>query len=79
MTIPKIGEQAQLVEMCRNNAAEKLAQSMERTGRETSALDELGRLLGMDTPPMYIEAYDISINQEKIMWRVWLYLKMADH
>ncbi len=60
ITIPKIGEQAQLVEMCRNNAAEKLAQSMERTGRETSALDELGRLLGMDTPPMYIEAYDIS-------------------
>ena len=43
--------------MCRNNAAEKLAQSMERTGREASALDELGRLLGMDTPPMYIEAY----------------------
>lgn len=60
ITIPKIGEQAQLVEMCRNNAAEKLAQSMERTGREASALDELGRLLGMDTPPMYIEAYDIS-------------------
>ncbi len=32
---------------------------MERTGREASALDELGRLLGMDTPPMY-PAHDIS-------------------
>ena len=60
ITVPKIGEQAQLVEMCRSNAAEKLAQSMQRTGREAGALDELGRLLGMETPPLYIEAYDIS-------------------
>ena len=68
ITIPKIGEQAQLVEMCRNNAAEKLAQSMERTGREASALDELGRLLGMDTPPMYIDCLlytsDHSLDRE---------------
>jgi len=58
--VPQKGEQAQLVEMCRNNAAEQLAQTTGRTGRETSALDELGRLLGMEQPPLYIEAYDIS-------------------
>lgn len=58
--VPQKGEQAQLVEMCRNNAAEQLAQSVGRTGREASALDELARLLGMAHPPAYIEAYDIS-------------------
>jgi len=49
-----------LVEMCRSNAAEQLAQTMGRTGREASALDELARLLGLPDPPAYIESYDIS-------------------
>jgi excinuclease ABC subunit C len=57
---PKKGEQARLVAMCRKNAAEQLAQSVGRTGRETSALDELARLLGLKSPPEYIESYDIS-------------------
>jgi excinuclease ABC subunit C len=60
ITVPQKGEQAQLVAMCRNNAAEQLAQTMGRTGREASALDELARLLGLSGPPAYIEAYDIS-------------------
>ena len=60
ITVPQKGEQAQLAEMCRNNAAEKLAQSSGRTGREMSALDELARLLGLEHPPAYIESYDIS-------------------
>ena len=60
VSVPQKGEQAHLVEMCRSNAAEQLAQSTGRTGRETSALDELGRLLGMEQPPLYIESYDIS-------------------
>ncbi len=60
LTVPRRGEQAQLVEMCRSNAAEQLAQTMGRTGREASALDELARLLGLKEPPAYIEAYDIS-------------------
>lgn len=58
--VPQRGEQAQLVEMCRNNAAEHLAQSAGRTGKETSALDELSRLLGLKQPPARIESYDIS-------------------
>ena len=37
--VPKKGESAQMVEMCRNNAAEQLAQKTGRTGREASALD----------------------------------------
>ena len=60
LSVPQKGEQAQIVEMCRNNAAEQLAQATNRTGREASALDELGRLLGMEQPPNYIESYDIS-------------------
>lgn len=60
ISVPKKGEQAQLVEMCRKNAAEQLAQTIGRTGRETSALDELGRLLGLEKTPAYIESYDIS-------------------
>lgn len=60
VSVPKKGEQARLVEMCRSNSAEQLAQATGRTGRETSALDELARLLGLAQPPAYIEAYDIS-------------------
>ena len=60
LNVPQRGEQAKLVAMCRANAAEQLAQSVGRTGRETSALDELARLLGLNHPPLYIESYDIS-------------------
>ncbi len=58
--IPQRGEQSQLVEMCRKNAAEHLARQLGSSGREASALDELKRLLGLDTVPEYIESYDIS-------------------
>ena len=59
--IPVKGEQKQLVEMCRTNAAEALAQATGRsTGRETSALDELRQLLNLPKTPEYIESYDIS-------------------
>jgi len=57
---PQKGEQAKLVEMCRDNAAERLAKVIGSTGREAGALDELSRLLGMEQPPSYIESYDIS-------------------
>ncbi|MBR7133132.1 MAG: excinuclease ABC subunit UvrC [Clostridia bacterium] len=57
---PKQGEQLKLLDMCVNNAAENLSERTERTGREMSALNELAALLGLDTVPRYIEAYDIS-------------------
>lgn len=60
ITVPKRGEQFSLLEMCRTNAAQKLALYLGRTGKSTAALDELGTLLGLDSPPQYIESYDIS-------------------
>lgn len=58
--VPQRGGQLKLLEMCRSNASEKLALSLGRKGKETAALDELARLLGIDSPPEYIESYDIS-------------------
>ncbi|MCI8648725.1 MAG: excinuclease ABC subunit UvrC [Anaerotruncus sp.] len=60
LRIPQRGEQHKLVEMARTNAAERLSLKVQRTGRELAALDELARLLGLEKPPSYIEAYDIS-------------------
>ena len=57
---PKVGEQARLLDMCLNNAAENLSEKTEQTGREMSALNELANLLGLETTPSYIESYDIS-------------------
>ncbi len=58
--LPQRGEQRQLVNMCRNNAADNLAQKTTLLGREMSALNELARLLGLQTAPRVIESYDIS-------------------
>lgn len=57
---PQRGEQFKILQMCQSNAAENLSETTERTGREMGALNELAQLLGMDTVPRYIEAYDIS-------------------
>ncbi|MBR6620818.1 MAG: excinuclease ABC subunit UvrC [Clostridia bacterium] len=58
--VPQRGGQLKLLEMCRSNAAEKLALSIGRRGADTQALDELARLLGLEKAPEYIESYDIS-------------------
>lgn len=58
--IPQRGEQKQLLDMCRNNAAERVAQKEGAYLRDTAVLDELRSLLGLKTVPEYIEAYDIS-------------------
>ncbi len=58
--IPEKGENARLMSLCRTNAAEKLAQSVGRAGRDIEALDELKELLGLEKIPEYIESYDIS-------------------
>jgi excinuclease ABC subunit C len=57
---PQIGEQAHLVEMCRANAAERIAQQVGMTGRESAALEDIRQLLGLQNTPTYIECYDIS-------------------
>lgn len=60
INIPQRGEQHHLMDMCRSNAAQKLALYLGRTGKSTAALDELGHMLGLAQPPEFIEAYDIS-------------------
>ena len=58
--VPQIGEQRRLVEMCKNNAAEYLSEITGKKSHEMSALDELGKLLNLKSPPEFIESYDIS-------------------
>lgn len=58
--VPKIGSQKHLVDMCRKNAAERLAQTKGSTTGEYGVLEELRELLGLEKIPEYIEAYDNS-------------------
>ncbi len=58
--IPKQSTGLEIVKMCRSNAAENLSDTVKYTGKEMSALDELAGLLGLESTPRYIEAYDIS-------------------
>ena len=53
---PQIGEQAALVEMCRGNAAERIAQKAGIAGRDAAALDELHN--GKDFVAVHVEAPD---------------------
>lgn len=54
------GEQKKLLEMCRLNAAERVAKTDGLSIRDTKVLDELKNLLGLKKIPKTIEAYDIS-------------------
>lgn len=54
------GDAYKRLKMAKNNAAEAISLGSDRTAKELLALEELARLLGMEKPPLYIEAYDIS-------------------
>ena len=58
--LPQKGDNMRIVEMSRENAAERLAQSHGHLGHELTALDELAKLLGLEKTPRFIESYDIS-------------------
>lgn len=58
--VPKRGEGLKLVNMCRENAFEKLAQKQGKTTNEIRVLEELKELLNLSKTPEYIESYDIS-------------------
>ena len=60
IVVPQKGIQAKLVEMCKNNASQKLLDKYRVNDRNREALEELSLLLGMSKIPEYIEAYDIS-------------------
>lgn len=60
IVVPQRGDQKQLVDMCRKNATERLAQTKGSTTGEYSVLEELRQALGLEKIPEYIEAYDNS-------------------
>lgn len=60
IVVPRRGDQKQLVDMCRKNATERLAQTKGSTTGEYSVLEELRDALGLEKIPEYIEAYDNS-------------------
>jgi len=58
--VPQRGNGLQLMRMSKQNAVEHIAVHTNRTGKELLAVEALGKLLGMQHVPKYIEAYDIS-------------------
>ena len=58
--VPQRGAGAELTAMAKENAVEYIAVHENRTGKELLAVEALGKLLGMDSVPKYIESYDIS-------------------
>lgn len=60
VAVPQRGDGLKLVNMCRENAYEKLAQKKGRQGAEIRVLEELKNILGLPKTPEYIESYDIS-------------------
>ncbi len=57
---PKAGEGKQLSDMAKHNASEKLSRVLSYNNKKHAVLLELKELLGLDTVPDIIEAYDIS-------------------
>lgn len=60
LTVPQRGGGRELIQMAKENAVEYIAVHENRTGRELLAVEALGKILGMEHVPKYIEAYDIS-------------------
>lgn len=60
ISVPQKGDGLKLINMCRENAFEKLAQKKGRKSGEIKVLEELKTLLGLENTPEYIESYDIS-------------------
>lgn len=54
------GQYAELIKLAKNNSSEYIAINGSHTGKDVIALEELGKALGLEKPPQYIEAYDIS-------------------
>jgi len=60
ISVPQKNEKHRLILLAQNNAAEGLSALSEISGKEIAALDEIMRLLSLDSVPKYIESYDIS-------------------
>jgi excinuclease ABC subunit C len=60
LTVPQRGGGIELTRMAKENAVEYIAVHCNRIGKELLAVEALGKILGMDRIPKYIESYDIS-------------------
>ncbi len=60
LLVPQRGNGVELTRMAKENAVESIAMHENRTAKELLAVEALGKLLGMEKVPKYIEAYDIS-------------------
>ncbi|MCL2105710.1 MAG: excinuclease ABC subunit UvrC [Oscillospiraceae bacterium] len=60
LQVARKGEPLRLTELAAKNALEQLAHRTGRQSKTIAALEELAGLLGLSSPPEYIEAYDIS-------------------
>lgn len=58
--VPQKGRLNDLLRLAKDNSAEYAAIKRSRTAKEVIALEQLGKSLGLEKPPKYIEAYDIS-------------------
>lgn len=68
ITVPQKGRKYELLKLATSNSAEYAAIKNNHTGKEIIALEQLGKVLGLDKPPQYIEAYDISnLSSESIV------------
>ena len=57
---PQRGAKADLIRLAAKNAAEEVERWTTREERQSKLLELLGRMLGLDRPPMRMESYDIS-------------------
>ncbi len=60
ISVPKIGENKHIVDMCLQNAFETLGQLQGIAGKQYAVLEALKEMLGLEQVPYYIESYDIS-------------------
>ncbi len=58
--LPQRGERAQVLQMACNNAREEAERQTSAQERTDKTLELLGKLLGLEAPPEWMESYDIS-------------------
>ncbi len=57
---PKQGDGKKLIDMCLRNSAQNLSERTKHDTKDMTTLNNLADILGLDSAPRYIEAYDIS-------------------
>ncbi len=58
--VPQRGERAQVLQMAETNAREEAERQTTSQERIDRTLELLGKLMGLDAPPEWLESYDIS-------------------